>query len=90
MPVPTKYKATCMHQWNPSRGRELTFLSSSGGVFIVIFVGIALACITLLGEYWYYKYWKPSRMTSPTQNPKVLAVRPDPAVSKTNFNTEYK
>ncbi|XP_043206928.1 ionotropic receptor 25a-like [Amphibalanus amphitrite] len=65
-------------------------IQNIGGVFIVIFVGIALACITLLGEYWYYKYWKPSRTTSPTQNPKILAVRPDPAVSKTNFNTEYK
>ncbi|XP_037068272.1 ionotropic receptor 25a-like isoform X1 [Pollicipes pollicipes] len=63
-------------------------IQNIGGVFIVIFVGIALACITLLGEYWYYKYWKPSRVTSP-QNPKILAVRPDPA-AKTNFNTEYK
>lgn len=61
-----------------------------GGVFIVIFVGIALACITLLGEYWYYKYWKPSRTTSPTSNPKLVPVRPDPATMKTNFNTDFK
>lgn len=31
----------------------------SGGVFIVIFVGIGLACITLAFEYWWYKYRKP-------------------------------
>ena len=82
------------HRTLPSPPRcqpaDETLTCSSGGVFIVIFVGIALACITLLGEYWYYKYWKPSRMTSPTQNPKILAVKPDPATNMTNFNTEYK
>ncbi|XP_014257166.1 ionotropic receptor 25a isoform X2 [Cimex lectularius] len=31
-----------------------------GGVFIVIFVGIALACITLGFEYWWYKFKKPA------------------------------
>nr|APZ81419.1 ionotropic receptor 25a [Adelphocoris lineolatus] len=31
-----------------------------GGVFIVIFVGIGLACITLGLEYWWYKYKKPA------------------------------
>jgi len=30
----------------------------TGGVFIVIFVGIGLACITLAFEYWWYKYKK--------------------------------
>jgi len=28
----------------------------TGGVFIVIFVGIGMACITLAFEYWWYKY----------------------------------
>ena len=32
----------------------------SGGVFIVIFVGIGLACITLAFEYWWYKYRRPT------------------------------
>src|SRR5699024_10757017 len=27
----------------------------SGGVFIVIFIGVVLACITLVIEHWYYK-----------------------------------
>nr|XP_024219217.1 ionotropic receptor 25a-like [Halyomorpha halys] len=31
-----------------------------GGVFIVIFVGIGLACITLGFEYWWYKYKRPA------------------------------
>jgi hypothetical protein len=26
-----------------------------GGVFIVIFIGVVLACITLAIEYWYFK-----------------------------------
>lgn len=38
--------------------------SISGGVFIVIFVGIALAVVTLIVEYWYYKYKKPSSRIS--------------------------
>lgn len=34
-------------------------IQNIGGVFIVIFVGIGMACITLVFEYWYYKYRKP-------------------------------
>lgn len=33
-------------------------IQNIGGVFIVIFVGIGLACITLAFEYWWYKYKK--------------------------------
>lgn len=35
-----------------------------GGVFIVIFVGIGLACFTLAFEYWWYKYKKTSKVSS--------------------------
>ena len=35
-----------------------------GGVFIVIFIGIGLAIITLVGEYWYYKFKKPASRVS--------------------------
>ncbi|XP_066245582.1 ionotropic receptor 25a-like [Euwallacea similis] len=35
-------------------------IQNIGGVFIVIFVGIGLACITLAFEYWWYKYRKNS------------------------------
>jgi len=34
-------------------------ISNIGGVFIVIFVGIGLAVVTLIFEFWYYKYKKP-------------------------------
>lgn len=40
-------------------------IQNIGGVFIVIFVGIGMACVTLLFEYWYYKYRK---------NPKIIDV----------------
>lgn len=30
-------------------------IANIGGVFIVIFIGIVLSCITLIFEYWYYK-----------------------------------
>ena len=36
-----------------------------GGVFIVIFVGIALAIGTLGLEYWYYRYKEPEDQTRP-------------------------
>ena len=42
-----------------------------GGVFIVIFVGIALAVITLIVEYWYYKYKKPESRISTGSEDKV-------------------
>lgn len=39
-------------------------IQNIGGVFIVIFVGIGLACITLAFEYWWYKYRKGSKVIS--------------------------
>ncbi|XP_046835531.1 ionotropic receptor 25a isoform X1 [Vespa crabro] len=53
-----------------------------GGVFVVIFVGIAFACLTLAFEYWWYRY-RPkaikasSRQIASTPNGKAgKAVRP--------------
>ncbi|XP_071055575.1 ionotropic receptor 25a [Onthophagus taurus] len=37
-------------------------IQNIGGVFIVIFVGIGLACITLAFEYWWYKYRKGAKV----------------------------
>ncbi|XP_035782747.1 ionotropic receptor 25a-like isoform X2 [Anopheles albimanus] len=37
-------------------------IQNIGGVFIVIFVGIGMACITLLFEFWYYKYHNNSKV----------------------------
>lgn len=35
-------------------------VANIGGVFIVIFVGIAMACVILIFEYWWFKYYKHS------------------------------
>jgi ionotropic glutamate receptor len=37
-------------------------IQNIGGVFIVIFVGIGMACITLAFEFWYYKFRKTSKV----------------------------
>ncbi|XP_054262765.1 ionotropic receptor 25a [Macrosteles quadrilineatus] len=55
-------KKTCEKQDDQSDGISI---HNIGGVFIVIFVGIGLACITLAFEYWWYKYRKPSVVSLP-------------------------
>ncbi|XP_063599999.1 ionotropic receptor 25a-like, partial [Penaeus indicus] len=62
-------------------------IENIGGVFIVIFVGIGLACVTLAFEYWWYKHRKGPRVTD---SAKVLSVREIEKTEKSNFNTEYK
>lgn len=37
-------------------------IQNIGGVFIVIFVGIGMACITLAFEFWYYKFRKTAKV----------------------------
>lgn len=44
-------------------------IQNIGGVFIVIFVGIGLACITLAFEYWWYKYRKDTRVVDVHEAP---------------------
>lgn len=44
-------------------------IQNIGGVFIVIFVGIGLACITLAFEYWWYKYRKVSKVIDVQEAP---------------------
>ncbi|CAG9797996.1 unnamed protein product [Chironomus riparius] len=39
-------------------------IQNIGGVFIVIFVGIGMACITLAFEFWYYKLRKTPKIVS--------------------------
>nr|WHO17342.1 ionotropic receptor 25a-like protein [Matsumurasca onukii] len=46
-----------------------------GGVFIVIFVGIAMACITLAFEYWWMRYKKPKQEESDDQISKIFEHR---------------
>ncbi|XP_066943242.1 ionotropic receptor 25a [Macrobrachium rosenbergii] len=65
-------------------------IENIGGVFIVIFVGIGLACITLAFEYWWYKHRKGGKISD---SAKVLSVQEYPNSGgkrdKSNFNTEY-
>lgn len=56
------YKKKCEKPEDQSDGISI---QNIGGVFIVIFVGIGMACVTLVFEYWYYKYRK---------NPKIIDV----------------
>lgn len=37
-------------------------IQNIGGVFIVIFVGIGMACLTLIFEYYWYKYRKSTKI----------------------------
>lgn len=45
-------KKQCQQEDSQSDGISL---SNIGGVFIVIFVGIGMACVTLALEYWWYR-----------------------------------
>lgn len=59
-------------------------IQNIGGVFIVIFVGIGLACITLAFEYWWYKYRKTAKIISVQEVNKEFA--PDNNQSTMNKN----
>ncbi|XP_045585173.2 ionotropic receptor 25a isoform X1 [Procambarus clarkii] len=65
-------------------------IENIGGVFIVIFVGIGLACVTLAFEYWWYKHRKGPQVADSS---KVVAVRElphsDTKANKANFSTQY-
>ncbi|CAK1585204.1 unnamed protein product [Parnassius mnemosyne] len=56
-------------------------IQNIGGVFIVIFMGIGLACITLGVEYWWYKWRKRSTIGEVTRVEPAKVVRnvADPA-----------
>ncbi|XP_037037565.1 ionotropic receptor 25a [Bradysia coprophila] len=55
-----EFQKTCEKPEDQSDGISI---QNIGGVFIVIFVGIGMACITLVFEYWYYKYRKNPKIT---------------------------
>ena len=62
-----------------------------GGVFIVIFVGIGLAIITLIVEYWYYKYKKPAmRVDSADKKMQVKQAAAAFGDKESQFQTEYR
>ena len=61
-----KDKKTCEKVEDQSDGISI---QNIGGVFIVIFVGIGMACVTLVFEYWWYKYRKATpKITNVTSN----------------------
>lgn len=64
------YKSKCEKTEDQSDGISI---QNIGGVFIVIFVGIGMACITLIFEYWWYKFRK---------QPKVIDVSEAPSSNK--------
>ncbi|XP_050723400.1 ionotropic receptor 25a-like [Eriocheir sinensis] len=85
-------KKTCEKDDDQSDGISI---ENIGGVFIVIFVGIGLACVTLAFEYWWYKHRKTPRITD---SGRVVNVKEFPSgdvqktnftSDKSNFNTEY-
>lgn len=63
-------RAKCDKSEDQSNGISI---DNIGGVFIVIFVGIGMACITLIFEYWWYKYRK---------TPKIIDVSEAPTTKK--------
>ena len=63
-----------------------------GGVFIVIFIGIGLAILTLIFEYWYYKHKKPaSRVDSSSKKLQVKQALSNAQFNeKKDYETEYR
>lgn len=63
-----------------------------GGVFIVIFVGIGLAIVTLIIEYWYYKYKKPAMRVDSASDKKMQVKQAAAAFGdkESQFQTEYR
>ncbi|XP_046623427.1 ionotropic receptor 25a [Neodiprion virginianus] len=67
-------KVTCEKQDDQSDGISI---QNIGGVFIVIFVGIGMACLTLAFEYWWYRYRPKTNNLNTLQNPKTThSVKP--------------
>lgn len=67
-------------------------IQNIGGVFIVIFVGIGMACTTLAFEYWWYKYRKGSNVIDVQEAPaskKLDLVKLEPAGKTKLKNTVY-
>lgn len=64
-----KKKITCSKVEDQQDGISI---ANIGGVFIVIFVGIGFACVTLFVEYWWYKYKHRSKIINVTSVDNVM------------------
>lgn len=62
-------RAKCDKSEDQSNGISI---DNIGGVFIVIFVGIGMACITLIFEYWWYKHRKTPKIIDVSEAPKPI------------------
>lgn len=65
-------KKVCEAEDNQSEGISI---HNIGGVFLVIFVGIVFACITLAIEYWYYRYRGRVNDLQETSSPKTKIMK---------------
>lgn len=74
-------KKDCDKQDDQSDGISI---QNIGGVFIVIFVGIGLACITLAFEYWWYKYRKGSKIIDVQEAPHKSNFPKETGLTKVN------
>ena len=54
----------------------------------MIFVGIALAIITLIVEYWYYKYKKPDSRISTGSDKVAKQLKVKSAMNNQGFNNQ--
>jgi len=65
-------------------------IQNIGGVFIVIFVGIGMACITLLFEFWYYKFRKsPKSIIDPDGEFTANKFTKSEGLAKTSNNNSF-
>jgi len=58
-------------------------------VFIVIFVGIVMACLTLVFEYWWYRKRNITEEIAEMALPAPKEFATSFGRDKTNFNTQY-
>ncbi|ODM93591.1 Glutamate receptor ionotropic, kainate 2 [Orchesella cincta] len=80
------FKATCPKDDNQSDGISI---HNIGGVFIVIFVGIVMACFTLVFEYWWYRKRNIAEEMAEMALPPPKEFGQSFSTEKTNFNTQY-
>lgn len=61
-------------------------IQNIGGVFIVIFVGIGMACITLAFEFWYYKIRKTPKVINTSDEYNKFSKGGDMSTMKNNIS----
>ncbi|ODM89690.1 Glutamate receptor ionotropic, kainate 2 [Orchesella cincta] len=80
-----EYKATCP-KVDMSQGISI---HNIGGVFIVIFVGIVMTCVTLVFEYWWYSRQNIAEEMDEMNLPPPKEFSQCFSTDKTNFDTHF-